>query len=65
MNKELLKSLREDRRQVRHDFLKRNVGVLGATNLRTHLDKLVIALHKESSYATSRWFNYEPLLNAF
>ena len=58
-DEELLKTLRAERKKLRDDLLKRNVGVYGAINLRTDGKDAVIAFRKESASPTNRWFFYE------
>ncbi len=58
-NKDLLKRLRADRRKLREQLLKRNVGVYGAINLRTDGKDAVIAFRKESGSPKNRWFFYK------
>lgn len=58
-DKAKLKKLRANRRKVRDQLLKRNVGVYGAINLRTDGKDAVIAFRKQSGSASSRWFYYE------
>ena len=58
-DRDKLKKLRAERRDIRDDLLKRNVGVYGAINLRTDGKRAVIAFRKESGSPTSRWFYYE------
>ena len=54
-----LKEWRTQRRKLRDDLLKRNVGVYGAINLRTDGKDAVIAFRKEVASPTNRWFYYE------
>ena len=58
-DKDLLKTLRAERRKLRDDLLKRNVGVFGAINLRTDGKDAVIAFRKEAASPKNRWFYYE------
>ena len=62
-NKDLLKTLRTERKKLRQDLLKRNVGVYGAINLRTDGKDAVIAFRKESASPKNRWFFYELKLD--
>jgi beta-lactamase superfamily II metal-dependent hydrolase len=58
-DKDLLKTLRAERRKLREELLKRNVGVFGAINLRTDGKDAVVAFRKESASPSNRWFYYE------
>ena len=52
-------SLRNERKDLRQELLKRNVGVFGAINLRTDGERAVVAFRKESGSPKNRWFFYE------
>lgn len=58
-DRDKLKTLRADRKKLRDDLLKRNVGVYGAINLRTDGKDAVIAFRKEAASPKNRWFYYE------
>lgn len=58
-NDEVLKELRSQRRKLRDEAFKRNVGVFGAVNLRTDGENAIIAFRKEQASPTKRWFYYE------